>query len=156
MHCSYHALHHTPNTSPPLQNDVLHCLHGIQSDADAEKIEALETDPRVAPSILLGYWRPANPNYKEDIKKRSQNGFCVTREGDEFIGVFGLGFKPDSDTPNRNPYAFITVSPEQQKKGYGVEMLRFLLKHAFVELGMHKVWLQVFSENAPAIALYHK
>ena len=78
----------------------------------------------------------------------------MTREGNEFVGIVGLGVR--MDTPNRNPYACISVALEQQSKGYGKEMLKFILKHAFVELGMHKVWLEVLSENTPALALYRK
>ena len=55
-----------------------------------------------------------------------------------------------------NPAVLITVSPDQQRKGYGGEVLKFMLKHAFVELGMHKVRLQVLSVNAPAVALYQQ
>ena len=133
------------------------CLRGFQPD-DADKIQTMETDPRVAPSIILDFWRPPKPDYKEEIKKRHEKGLwsavAVTRESNEFVGIVALGLMPD--TPNRNPAVLIAVSPEQQSKGYGGEMLNFLLKHAFVELGMHRVWLQVLSENAAAISLYRR
>jgi len=131
------------------------CLRGFQAE-DTDKIIAMETDPRVAPNIGLGFWRPAKPNFADEIKKRYETepwaAVAVTREGGEFIGVIGLAIP--SDTPNRNPAMYIGVTPEHWRKGYGGEMLRFLLKHAFIELGMHRVWLQTLDNNLPALALY--
>jgi len=133
------------------------CLRGLQP-GDTENIIAMETDPRITPNIFLRYWRPAKPDFGDEIKKRWDNSIwsavVVTRETNEFVGVLGLGLPPD--TPNRNGALAICVAPQHWSKGYGAEMLRFLLKHAFLELGLHKVWLQVHAENASAIALYKK
>jgi len=134
------------------------CLRGFRPE-DMENIVKLETDPRVFPSYNTEFWRPAKPDLGELLKKRQYEGafwsaVVVTREGNEFVGTIGMHLQHDS--PNRCPSMFIGVIPEQSGKGYGEEMLRFMLKHAFVELDMHKVWLQVFDGNSPAIKLYRK
>ena len=50
------------------------CLRGFRPE-DADKIEEMETDPRVAPFNLTDFWRPAKPGYKEEIKERHEKGF---------------------------------------------------------------------------------
>ena len=40
-------------------------------------------------------------------------------------------------------------------KGYGRESVRLLKKLAFEVLGCHRLWLDVFDDNAPAISLYY-
>jgi len=134
------------------------CLRGFRPE-DIKSLVKLETDPRVFPYYSPEFWRPAKPDLGETLKKRLYeetlwSAIVVTREGNEFVGSIGMHLQGDS--PNRNPSMFIGVIPEQGRKGYGEEMLRFMLKHAFVELDMHKVWLQVTDVNAPAIKLYKK
>lgn len=41
-------------------------------------------------------------------------------------------------------------------KGYGTEAVGLLLHHAFQDLHLHRVYLHVFSHNAPAIRVYEK
>jgi len=133
------------------------CLRGFQ-DEDKDKIVNMMTDPRITPNISLGFWRPARPSFGDDLKKGYETGLwssvVVTREGNEFVGILMLGIAPD--TPNRNPAMAICIAYDHWNKGYGGEMLQFLLKHAFLELGMHKVWLEVLDSNAPAISLYKR
>jgi len=40
-------------------------------------------------------------------------------------------------------------------KGYGREAVRLLKELAFEVLGCHRLWLDVFEDNAPAISLYY-
>jgi len=134
------------------------CLRGFRQE-DMESIVKLETDPRVFPFYSPEFWRPAKPDLGDRLKKQLYDdalwsAVVVTREGNEFVGSIGMHLQNDS--PNRNPSMFIGVIPEQGRRGYGGEMLRFLLRHAFVELGMHRVWLQVIDGNTPAISLYKK
>lgn len=79
---------------------------------------------------------------------------AVTREGNDFVGILTLGM--GTDTPNRNPELGICIDYDHWNKGYGGEMIQFLLKHAFLELGMHKVWLAVMDFNPSAISLYKR
>jgi diamine N-acetyltransferase len=43
-----------------------------------------------------------------------------------------------------------------QGKGYGTEAVRFLLRFAFRDLNLHRVYLHVFATNERAIHLYEK
>lgn len=42
----------------------------------------------------------------------------------------------------------------EKGKGYGREAVRLLKKLAFEELGCHRLWLDVYDDNIPAITLY--
>jgi RimJ/RimL family protein N-acetyltransferase len=50
---------------------------------------------------------------------------------------------------------FIT-EPEHWSKGYGQEAMRLLLRHAFDDLGLRRVYLTVFEDNHRAIRSYEK
>jgi diamine N-acetyltransferase len=45
---------------------------------------------------------------------------------------------------------------EHRGKGYGSEAVRLILKHAFENLGLARVYLYVLASNSPAIAAYEK
>lgn len=58
---------------------------------------------------------------------------------------------------NRNASLAIAIGDTQHRgKGYGVDAMRLLLRFAFHELNLHRVYLTVFSYNTPAIRLYEK
>ncbi|GII85612.1 acetyltransferase [Sphaerisporangium siamense] len=48
------------------------------------------------------------------------------------------------------------VGPRAYGKGYGTEALRLTLAHAFEEVGLHRVSLEVFAFNARARRVYEK
>ena len=41
-------------------------------------------------------------------------------------------------------------------RGFGTQALRLLIEHARKDLGLHRIELTVFPENAPAIRSYEK
>lgn len=45
---------------------------------------------------------------------------------------------------------------DKLRRGYGTEALRLLLKFAFHDLNLHRVYLHVFERNVPAIRTYEK
>jgi len=44
----------------------------------------------------------------------------------------------------------------EQDKGYGTEAVSLLLKHAFNDLNLHRVYLHVFNTNTRALHVYEK
>ena len=44
----------------------------------------------------------------------------------------------------------------EQGKGFGRDGLALLLRYAFHELGLHRLWLDVFGYNGRAIHLYQR
>lgn len=45
---------------------------------------------------------------------------------------------------------------EYRNESYGSEAIRILLKHFFLDLGLHRLWAYVLSENEPSLKLFVK
>jgi RimJ/RimL family protein N-acetyltransferase len=67
------------------------------------------------------------------------------------IGVAGL---TSIDRQNRSAEFSLYIAPEHQKKGYGVKALDLLLYHGFEDMGLNRIWGEVFVGN-PAIHMFH-
>ena len=76
--------------------------------------------------------------------------FAVDAEGElvGYVGLWGI------DTFNRRAHLGIGFTPEARGKGYGSDACRVLLGYAFSHLGLHRVQLEVLSDNLPAIWAY--
>lgn len=46
--------------------------------------------------------------------------------------------------------------PQDRGQGHGAEACRLLLAFGFRDLNLHRIWLQVFDDNEPALKLYRK
>ncbi|KAH9480284.1 putative N-acetyltransferase YoaA [Psilocybe cubensis] len=125
---------------------------------DADNLLALYNDPRVAPWITEGYIVPKHASYLETI-----NAFiascvlsCVVEEleSGEFVGL--CSFVGQGEAKNRNAIMCIALLPRHWSKGYGAEVMGFLIDYAFHDMGMHRVSLTVFEGNERAMALYRR
>ena len=74
------------------------------------------------------------------------------RDSDRYIGQVDL--RTTDDPSHQASLAIVIPRREDRGQGYGREALTLLLDFAFDRLNLHKVWLEVFAANAPAIALY--
>lgn len=78
----------------------------------------------------------------------------VLREGERLIGSCGLH---GTALPNRKGQLGIVIGEKDaQGKGYGAEAIRLLLDYGFGTLGLHRVGLDVYSNNARGIRCYEK
>ena len=76
------------------------------------------------------------------------------KEGNRLIGTceLRLGF-----AAHRNADLGIAIAePEFQGKGYGAEAIRLLLEYGFGTLGLHRIGLHVYENNARGIRCYEK
>jgi RimJ/RimL family protein N-acetyltransferase len=85
-------------------------------------------------------WRPT----KENIS------FAVDAGG----GLIGYATLWGIDPFNRRCHLGIGFAPEARGHGYGSDTCRVLLDYAFSHLGLHRVQLEVLSDNVPAIRAY--
>lgn len=94
-------------------------------------------------------------NWLQKSEERKNIGFGIyTREGDLFIGLCSLG---SPDWRNRKSMLGITIGDKAYwNHGYGSDATRILLRYAFLELNLHRVYLGVFSYNTRAIHAYEK
>lgn len=72
----------------------------------------------------------------------------------QFVGILAL--KGVGAARNRTASLAIAFVKEHQGKGFGREVMQFLLQHSFDHLGLHRVQLEVKAGNEGAIALYKK
>ncbi|WP_017596103.1 GNAT family N-acetyltransferase [Nocardiopsis potens] len=76
----------------------------------------------------------------------------LSRPDDRFVGELAL---LDVDPENESAAYRIALSAlEFTGQGIGKEATRLLLRYAFEEVGLHRVWLEVYSFNMRAIAVY--
>lgn len=76
------------------------------------------------------------------------------REGDRLVGSCQLN---SIHSVHRSAELQIRIgAADARGRGVGAEAVRLLLAHAFVELGLHRVYLHVFATNEPARRLYER
>lgn len=79
--------------------------------------------------------------------------FAIVDEHDEYMGTISL--KHISDTDKNAEYAIVT-----RRKAHGTGMAydatKEIIKYAFEELGLHRVYLNVLEENERANRFYEK
>lgn len=67
------------------------------------------------------------------------------------IGTIGL----EIDKRNRRAeFGILIGEPDARGKGYAHEAGELILRYAFDDLKLHRVYLEVFADNGPAIRLY--
>jgi RimJ/RimL family protein N-acetyltransferase len=82
-----------------------------------------------------------------------QLAICL-KQGDVHIGNIHL---TNIDWVARHACLGIFIGvPEHRSKGYGPQALRLLLRHAFRDLGLQRVYLTVLADNPQAIRAYEK
>lgn len=70
--------------------------------------------------------------------------------------MIGYGQVCKTDHFHRSAEVGIVVEPNFQGRGYGQALMDYLLKFCFIMLGLHRVWLRIFSHNERAIGFYRK
>lgn len=75
------------------------------------------------------------------------------QEDDQYLGTVSL---KNIDLENCNAEFAIAIRKAAQGKGVGHKATILILKKAFTEIGLQRVYLNVFANNVPAIKLYEK
>lgn len=122
---------------------------------DQAALERLRSDPEIdhfmgvdsSPSALL--WR--------HVYLGDQSGalvdLIIAGEDDQPIGLISLW---DRAIPHHAAELSIWIGRTWRDAGHGTEALRLVLRHAFAELALHKVYLRVLSYNGRAMRAYEK
>lgn len=105
---------------------------------------------------------------QEDLTKETHlNWFhnkILTREVEQFIIIeeasntpVGSIYLRDIDLKNSKAEFGIFIGEESARgKGYGTVATKLILKYGFETLGLHKIYLRVFTNNLSAIRAYEK
>jgi diamine N-acetyltransferase len=86
------------------------------------------------------------------IASRNDSAWSVY-DGDDYVGQTSIN---QIYWPARNGRVFLVVRKAMQHRGCGTAMLRGLMRLAWEELTLHKLWLIVRKDNRPAQAMYLK
>ena len=79
--------------------------------------------------------------------------FAIVDDKDEYLGTISL---KNMDLDSLMAEYAITTRKKARGKGVGFTATGILLKKAFKEYGLHRVYLNVFSDNAAAIKMYER
>ena len=75
------------------------------------------------------------------------------KERHEFLGHISLNFKPP---PDRDATVGIALKARYRGRGFGTELMHWLITYAFRELGLRRISLTVVEDNIPALRMYKK
>ena len=99
-------------------------------------------------------WGTAQKEWLERLVKCTMCAIVETKEETPlFVGLTSMNI---AQPKNREAEFGVMFMPEFWGKGLGTEVTEFMVNHAFVELGAHRVSLWAFGHNTPALALYKK
>jgi RimJ/RimL family protein N-acetyltransferase len=110
---------------------------------------------------VMQYFASRQTQITEDEERRYLESLLASRndraysifDGDTYAGQCSIN---QIYWPARNGRLFIVIKRDQQGKGHGPAALRALLDIAWKDLGLHKIWLIVRSDNRDAQAMYLK
>lgn len=125
---------------------------------DAPLLKQYLNDPAIARTLSM--WRPMTlAGETEFIQNAAASptqvvlGIMLRTDG-RLIGVAGLHA---IDWRDRNAIFGIFIGDESRwGKGYGSEATRLMASLAFERMGLNRLWLQVYADNAAGIRAYEK
>ena len=106
---------------------------------------------------LIGSRRDPISEEKERrwVQKKLAEGAALFSMLEKDTGVF-IGNIELMDIADRAGELGIAVTAAMQDKGYGTEAVRAMVEYGMDQLGLHRVFLKVFPDNARAIRVYEK
>ena len=93
------------------------------------------------------------PNGNSIVSGASVHYAIADAVSDEYYGTVSL---KDIDIENGTAEYAIVMRKKAQGKGYAYQATKLILRIAFEEMKLHRVFLNVFSNNFAAIHLYEK
>lgn len=127
---------------------------------DTALIQQYVNDPEVRATLQM--YQPKSEIAELDFIEGMCAGKSATdivlgialKENDRLIGTTGFH---QIDWKNRRACFGINIGAKDcWSKGYGTESTRLMVKYAFEELAMNRVWLNVYDFNPRAIRAYEK
>jgi RimJ/RimL family protein N-acetyltransferase len=76
------------------------------------------------------------------------------KEGHEFLGHISLNFKPPP--PERDAAVGIALKERYRGRGFGTELMHWLITYGFREFGLSRISLTVLEDNILALRMYKK
>ena len=106
------------------------------------------------------YVRPQTWEQTEDYLRRLLNGDVAGEQlviadiaNYNYLGQISL---QAMDSYTRQAELALVVAPEYWGKGVATQAIPLMLRHAFCNLNLNRVWLKAFSEHSRALHVYEK
>jgi UDP-4-amino-4,6-dideoxy-N-acetyl-beta-L-altrosamine N-acetyltransferase len=124
--------------------------------ADADDVVRWRRDPLILEQMFADEppTREEHLRWLETIQARGnrQEFIIIERATGRSIGTIGLS---DIDRKNqRTEYGILIGEADARNKGYAREASELILKHAFENCGLRRVYLHTFADNTAAVRLY--
>jgi len=138
-------------------------LHPPSPDLDnvLSMYNNIQLAPLIAESFIVPRGQKLKEKMKEAIESDSVEMFCIIETIPEglyalpnFVGITALWVH--GERGNRHSTFAIGLMPAFWSKGYGTEITKFVVNHAFMQLNMHRISLEVFEGNERAISVYKR
>jgi RimJ/RimL family protein N-acetyltransferase len=75
------------------------------------------------------------------------------KESHEFLGHISLNFKLP---PEHDAAVGIALKGRYRGRGFGTELMHWLITYGFREFGLRRISLSVLEDNIPALRMYKK
>lgn len=127
---------------------------------DLDRTFRWHSDPGLYEMLVSPFRYVSRISEEEWLRKKMQFSnaeiqlaICL-KDGNQHIGNIHLR---NVDWVSRTAETGVFIGEaENWSKGYGREAMRLILRHAFNDLGLQRVWLTVFADNQRAIRSYEK
>jgi RimJ/RimL family protein N-acetyltransferase len=146
-------------TSPYSQLETSRTILRQYAPTDEGEFLNLWGDPVVQRLSFVEDLSPARTaHFLQSTIQATANGsifFLVVedKERHEFLGHISLNFKPP---PDRDATVGIALKARYRGRGFGTELMHWLITYAFRELGLRRISLTVVEDNIPALRMYKK
>lgn len=94
-----------------------------------------------------------NAKFQEKVQNGDSIHYAIVNENDEYLGTVSLKVM---DLDNGSAEYAITLRKNAQGKGIAFKATGLILKKAFDEYHLHRVYLNVLDDNKAAISLYER
>lgn len=129
----------------------------LLEEKDAERMLEWMHDDEISKSFRIDTKSATIDTVKKFISDAQDISFsrhyAIVDEQDIYMGTISL---KKIDTINTNAEYAVVLHKDSIGKGFGKEATRQILKIAFEELNLHKVYLDCLSTNERALKMYEK
>lgn len=148
-----HAVH---SLNPPFQpTPPAICIRHVEPD-DCDALHVLFSEPQVIYwTIELPFMATGN-RQKRMIEQPQGHYTLVACAGPALVGSLGFAVMPMPRLTHTARLGPIAVHPNSQGQGIGSKLMQAAIDLADNWLNIHRLELYVYTDNAPAIALYQK
>lgn len=94
-----------------------------------------------------------NAKLRENLEQGQSIHLAVAGAGDEYLGTISL---KEINPEYHSAELAIALRKKARGKGIATKAVELLLKKAFEEMNLHRIYLTVLADNIPAIRLYER